>query len=525
MRILLSTALLLVVCLQNVKSQNYKDEFEQFRKEAQSEYNDFRKQCFDEYLKFVRQAWKEVDAERPIEIPEEEQVIPEITVIDQNTDAWLDIQAKSLKKKILKLFKKNRPKPIEKNESVKLTFKEIFKIKLQKAKSKPQPIAPVKEVTKFANDYKTTVFLGTECKVRIGENCRFKIDHITPNGIANAMEKFKLPQYDNLLHDCLQLRDSLQLSDWAYLMMLQAITNDFYGADTNEATLMMSFLYNQSGYKIRMGNDKTKLFLLVATDFQLIGRSFFILEGERYYMLRDLDIPVMSICNAKFPKEQSLSLLIRKEQKLTDNPSPKRTIKSALYPDFSITVSENMNLIDLFLVYPQATHGNNALTRWALHANTPISSKVKNEIYPQMREKLAGLSDFEAANRLLNWIQTGFVYALDKDVWGNDRTLFSEETLFYPYCDCEDRAILFSHLVRDLLGLRVALVHYPGHLAAAVNFKEDVSGDHFTHEGLKFTVCDPTIIGIGAPVGTSMTRYKKTPATLITVEDDMSTKM
>ena len=89
-------------------------------------------------------------------------------------------------------------------------------------------------------------------------------------------------------------------------------------------------------------------------------------------------------------------------------------------------------------------------------------------LYTPLREQLAGLDKKEAAERLLNFVQTAFVYEYDEKVWGHDRAFFAEETLFYPYCDCEDRSILFSRLVRDLLGLDAVLVYYPGHLATAV---------------------------------------------------------
>ena len=99
-------------------------------------------------------------------------------------------------------------------------------------------------------------------------------------------------------------------------------------------------------------------------------------------------------------------------------------------------------------------------------------------------------------------MQTGLTYRTDNSVWGHDRVFFAEETLYYPYCDCEDRSILFSRLVRDLLGLDTALVYYPGHLASAVAFGDDAEGDAMLIDGRRFIVCDPTYIG--APVGKQM---------------------
>ena len=55
----------------------------------------------------------------------------------------------------------------------------------------------------------------------------------------------------------------------------------------------------------------------------------------------------------------------------------------------------------------------------------------------------------------------------------------------YRYCDCEDRSILYSFLVKTLLNLPVVGVDYPGHVATAVKFSVDVAGDYVTYKGQK----------------------------------------
>ena len=162
----------------------------------------------------------------------------------------------------------------------------------------------------------------------------------------------------------------------------------------------------------------------------------------------------------------------------------------------------NKNLINFYNNYPNSYIGDDFMTRWATYANAPMDEEVVNYLYPQIREKIKGMSAYDAASRLLNWVQSGFNYQYDDVVWGEDRAFFGEETLYYPYCDCEDRSILFSHLVRDLLDLDVVLVYYPGHLATAVAFNEPVEGDYFLLNGRRFTVCDPTLI-VGN-IGTTM---------------------
>ena len=74
-------------------------------------------------------------------------------------------------------------------------------------------------------------------------------------------------------------------------------------------------------------------------------------------------------------------------------------------------------------------------------------------------------------------------------------------------------SILFSNLVKDLLGLDAVLLDYPNHIASAVRFNEDISGDYILLDGKKYLICDPTYIG--APIGMCMDRFKSVPPEII----------
>ena len=81
----------------------------------------------------------------------------------------------------------------------------------------------------------------------------------------------------------------------------------------------------------------------------------------------------------------------------------------------------------------------------------------------------------DAVNVLLRFVQTGFSYLTDSEQFGREKFMFPEETLSYPYSDCEDRSFLFAYLVSSLLGLDVIGLDYPGHVATAVKFSSPVS--------------------------------------------------
>ena len=492
------------------------------RQKMYENYNKFRQAALKDYSDYVRKAWKDYKANPAIEAPKDEKIKPQMAPdSEERTASWFSKMFGSDKKKDTKKTK-SKSKPAERRPVV-AKVEEV--IKAEPVIPQPKPQIPVEPREEKANNYMTFNVFGTECKVRIGDNCRYKLPNVSSTAVADAIEHvFPGQQFENMLYDCLQERKRHGFSDWAYYQMLLMLTVKFYG-DTNEAVLAQAYLYSQSGYKMRLAHTSDKLYMLAATRHFIFNKQYFMLDGDSYFLLSDNKVDQLGICNASFPKESSLSLQITASQLLADNPTMQRTITSRYNEDFSFTISSNKNYIDFFETYPSSTVDNNFMSRWAMYANTPLEKGIKDQLYPPMKQKLQGLSQQEAVQQLLWWLHGEidtegqikkadcFLYNYDENVWGCDRAFFGEETLFYPYCDCEDRSVLLSHLVRDLLNLDVVLVHYPGHLAMAVNFTEPVNGDHVMLNGQKFIICDPTYIG--GRVGDTMEGMEDQPITVI----------
>ena len=143
------------------------------------------------------------------------------------------------------------------------------------------------------------------------------------------------------------------------------------------------------------------------------------------------------------------------------------------------------------------------------YARSSIDAKLRKEILTQIGTQIKGLSQKDAANRLIHFVQYAFDYATDGEQHGYEKAYFIEENFYYPKNDCEDRAIFYAYLVRNLLGLDVHLVEYPGHECTAVSFTDpSIIGDNYIYEGKRFTICDPTYIG--AHIGMCMPDYKNT---------------
>ncbi len=251
---------------------------------------------------------------------------------------------------------------------------------------------------------------------------------------------------------------------------------------------------------------------MYASKHSIYDNGYCEIDGEKFYTFGEPE-KSFYICEAVYPKEQSMSLQIPQSINLAWKAGEMRTLTSKRYPELSVRVACNKNMVDFYSSYPSSEVNNNFMTCWAMYANTPMEERVKEELYPALRTHISGLSKKEAVERLLNWVQTAFVYGYDSKVWGGERAFFPEETLYYPYCDCEDRSILFTRLVRDLLGLKCILVYYPGHLASAVCFEGAVNGDYFDLNGQKYVICDATYIG--ASIGRTMPGMDNSQAKVI----------
>ncbi len=461
-------------------------EFNRFVQDTKSDFENFSNKSMVEFAEFVKNPWKEFDAVGPIPKPDFKPITP--IAFDNN-----------------KVIPQIDDTPVEIDRITDPIIEE----------KQPQPIAPIEESPIIEPTYLYFTFFGTPEKARIGSQPMPMLSGVNEASVAAMLENLATDDNNNLIMDCLTIRDNRNLSDWAYLQMLDTIANTMYHTRHNEAQVLLSYLFVQSGYKMRMASDGTKLYMLFACEHTIYEKPSFNVDGEKYYGLMDLPKKLF-ICQAAYPKEKSLSLLIQTKQRLNVKASATRKITSEKYPEISFEVTVNKNLLDFYATYPTSAVNGNMMTRWAMVANAPFDDAITSKLYPTLKTLLKNKTELEAAEILLNTVQTGFTYGYDDEIWGSDRIFFAEETLFYPYCDCEDRAILFTKLVRDILGLKCLLVYYPGHLAAAIEFSDkNINGDYLLVDGHKYIIADPTYFN--APIGESMPGIDISAATAIKI--------
>lgn len=478
----------LIIILFSVKSlelhaQTIREQYAAFRKGARQEYADFRKRVNWEYADFMRRAWIYYQALPEVPKPKDETPSPLIIYLEKG----------------------------ENKQSISYPLNEEM-TPLDRTIPQPKPIVPIKEIESSKDTHFTYSFWGTECRVRLGDEHRFGLKDCGTSTLADAWLRLSGEEYNNVVRDCLELRIRLHLCDWAYLLMLRDLSSAFLGKETNESVLLLAYLYSQSGYKMKLAEVGGHLYLLFGSRHIIYDMNYWEIEDENYYPL-DCKETSLNVCQASFPNEQPLSLVIQEEPLFAVEATSLRTLQSKAFPALKVEVSSNKNLLNFMSTYPSSMLGEDFGTRWAFYANTPLSKQTKSELYPVLQNIMKGKSQKDAANILLNFVQTAFVYEYDDKVWGADRTFFADETLYYPYCDCEDRSILYTRLVRDLLQLKTALIYYPGHLATAVCFTENVEGDYVPLDGVRYVICDPTYIN--APIGVAMPSMDSSQAKII----------
>lgn len=209
-----------------------------------------------------------------------------------------------------------------------------------------------------------------------------------------------------------------------------------------------------------------------------------------------------------------MSLAFNGDTDLDERPGSDRRLTSKKYPSVNSEIHCDLNRISFMETYPSVAIGTTHNQDWRNYASAPLSAMAKEKLYPNLKKAISAKSETEAVSIILNFVQTAFEYKTDGEVWGKERAFFPEETLYYPFCDCEDRSILFCRLIKDLLGLDTAFISYPGHVAAAVRFSTEVTGDYFTIDGKKYLICDPTYINAGIGLSMPNLDYSKAQAYL-----------
>lgn len=380
---------------------------------------------------------------------------------------------------------------------------------------KPElPLEPSVPVTVSPRGIKITVnYFGSQLVFYYDQKLKAPFSgRISEKSVSGFWSALSLADYDALIEQIDAKSRALKLNDWSYALLVNDISKKIYPATSSNQSLFTWFIMAKAGYRARIAYDSRNVFLLIPSLQQLYSVPYFTFDKVRYYAVRfdgkKQNLGQVYTYDGNYPDaDKALDMRLvsevttksRLEQRdLSFEFEGKKYIIKAVYD------RERVNYMD---TYPQLD------LKWYFRSR--VGATMATTLQNQLRDSIKGMDEQRAVNFLLRFVQTSLKYKTDEKQFGKENYLFPEETLHYPYSDCEDRAILFAWLVQTLLELEVVGLNFPGHVATAVKFNSRVSGDAITYKGNRYIVSDPTYINASA--GMTMPDYKNIKPDVIAI--------
>lgn len=448
--------------------------FKEFRDKMLGNYKDYRDRVLDNYDKFLEGVWTEMATfkgeeynpkPKPVKVPElKRKDIPEPAILP---DPEISLPSPA------------EPDRAPQEEPVKAETK--------------SPAAPL------SFDYHGLPMQLPSIEVRLMESCNDKTDF--------ASQWRRLAQADfapAFINEVRSLTKECRFNDYLTFDLLMSYAGARFPdvAPSSRASLV-HFLLNNMGYDVRLGTtDSGVTMLMLPLKQKIFARSFMEIDGQRYYVFTDDKHTAADIGGyintCKLPQDadagRHFDLRIPDGLNLPYKPHP----FDINFGGMQLKGEVNANLMPLLYRYPQMPMGD--------YAASTLMPELRDDLVKQVKAQLGDMPQLDAVNSLLGFIQRGFEYATDEEQHGFEKPYFLEETLFYPKCDCEDRAVMYGYLLSKALGVENHLIFYPGHEAVAVTLDSTVEGDNYSYKGKRFLISDPTFVG--AATGVCMPQYK-----------------
>ncbi|MFC2102493.1 SBBP repeat-containing protein [Bacteroidota bacterium] len=463
-------------------------QFEAYVSQNEQEFNQYREEIDQEFASYLKQAWEEFALFAAIE--------PD----------------KTPKPKELPTFEPTVQK---------IPPRELL---LEPAVGPPAEIAPVPNLPVILKPAIEEIEMESLSIDFYGSNIRFEYDpelsfkfpsSFTNQQIGDFWESTSQTDYAPLVSQLSTAKNSMNLNDWGFYLLVNQVAGKISNS-TNTSRLLAWYLLTKSGYKIRVAYADNKIYLLFPASTMIYGIKYFLIDNVKYYA-PDFPNNKVATYEKDFPEAtQILDLNIYNALNIGTDYADRSFSITYENKDCSFTVKYNLNAVEFYKDYP--------LCELKVYFDAAVSPELKESLLNGLQPFLDGKSESSAVNFLLNFVQNGFEYKTDPEQFhGMEKFFFPEEDFYYPYSDCDDRAVLFAYLVKEMLGLQVVGVEYPGHIATAVHFNSDVPGDYILWQNEKYVIADPTYID--APVGMTMPGMINEKARIIDLVNQQNTTL
>jgi len=372
----------------------------------------------------------------------------------------------------------------------------------------PQEQTPLKpssseEIIPTVSDLKKELsfnFYGTTLAFHVDE--KIKSANFYPQnqaGIANFFNTLALSAYKPLLADINAVKDDMQLNDWALYMLVTKMSETLFH-EGDESKLFAWFIFNKLGYNAKVGLANKHITLMLHSEKDIYSTPNYTFSDKKFYALSEYSKSTTSSVysyDKSYPEaDKALDLSLTTLPKFEQNIKSKTLKFTYNSKEMQIKYEYNQNLIDFMGSYPQADYET--------YFNAPLDEQTYFSIAKELKKEIDQKEASLGINFVLSFVQNAFEYERDAEQFGREKVMFAQETLFFDKSDCEDRAVLFSRLVKKLFRVPVIGVKYKDHMATGLYIP--MFGDSVNAGNRRFVLADPTYIN--ARVGQSMPKYK-----------------
>lgn len=312
-------------------------------------------------------------------------------------------------------------------------------------------------------------------------------------------------KYEPAIESVNAARRELKLDDWGYVALWRDAVQALQPERKAEQNLLLWYFLVKSGYDVRLGYAGSDVHLFVAVKQQVFSTKFTRVGPQTYYAVLAADRG--DSIGSFYTYESSYPVKLKPLDIASASTSFTRPVTSqrALAFEYKgetirLNVPYDRRLVQYMGSFPQS--------EFAVYYATDGSQLVRQTLLAELKKYTARMSEEEAVNFLLSFVQKAFAYKTDDDQFGYEKYFFVEESFFFPYSDCEDRSVLFAWLAHELVGVKMVGLLYPGHMTTGVALKQVKPGfSTVDYQGARFVIADPTYIG--ASVGMAMPFYAK----------------
>ena len=510
-----------------------KSEYEQWLQQTQETFQAYKDKRDKEFTGFLKKQWKEMRIHANIE----KDTTPKPTkapVLKTISKPIIKKKAKPVIVKVPRFDPRPEPKPdavaiakpvskpaVVSKPVVKkpglVTKPQLKPVPQVKAKppvvEKPRVVPPVKVVKKQVKPKQvlppgrivTISFFGNKLKFSYDPKMKQRVrGRIDKQLISNFWSNMSRTDYELLQKQFDDKRQPLALNDWGYVLLVNKVAKAVYPSNQDAETMFSWFFLIKAGYMARIAYDDSNIHLLLPSK-QSIKQSHFKFAGVNYYPLdlssgKSKRTSRVKTYDGQYPGADS-KLNMKVSYSMSTGRESKVKYLNFKYgrKKYRVKVDYDRNTVNFFNTYPSMDYDT--------YFAADVNKQTGHPILIQLGKIINGKSEEEAVNILMRFTQTAFKYKNDDAHFGTENYLFPEETLHYTYSDCEDRVFMFAWLVRNLTGLKVVGLKYPGHVSAAVHFNEKVSGKHVSFKGQRYMFTEPTYKG--GRVGQAPPQHKK----------------